>query len=274
MSEVTISAVSGAAGGDDMFITFTHEDGRKLVLVGTSSTRISLPTNTGALDAPISIAEGGTGQVTKAAAFNALSPMSTAGDMIYGGTAGAGTRLAGGTSGQILVGGGTPSWGTLPTAAVNSVNLDAVARLGIGTTDTGNVLSVSGASALFANGAGDIRVSLSKYTGTNTASFVFQDNFSGRAEFGLTGSDDFTMKVSADGSAWVSGIVINRTTGAATFLNTIMAPVATLPGTPITGMEACVNTATIPAIGSALSLGGGAFAKAIYNGSHWTVIGV
>ena len=241
MSEVTISAVSGAARDDDMFITFTHEDGRKLVLVGTSSTRISLPTNTGALDAPISIAEGGTGQVTKAAAFNALSPMSTAGDMIYGGTAGAGTRLAKGTSSQILVGGDTPSWGMLPTAAVNGVNLDAVARLGIGTTDAGNVLSVSGATVLFANGAGDIRTSLSKHAATDTASFVFQDNFSGRAEFGLAGNDDFTMKVSPDGSSWLSGIVIDKTTAAVTFLHTVLTPAATLPAAPITGMEACVN---------------------------------
>lgn len=38
---------------------------------------------------------GGTGQTTASAAFNALSPMTTLGDIIYGGSSGAGTRLAG-----------------------------------------------------------------------------------------------------------------------------------------------------------------------------------
>jgi hypothetical protein len=44
------------------------------------------------------IGSGGTGQTTAGAAFNALSPMTTLGDVIYGGTAGAGTRLAGNTT--------------------------------------------------------------------------------------------------------------------------------------------------------------------------------
>jgi len=59
------------------------------------------------------ILNGGTGQTTASAAFNALSPMTTAGDIIYGGTSGAGTRLGIGTTGQILtVAGGVPTWST------------------------------------------------------------------------------------------------------------------------------------------------------------------
>ena len=42
----------------------------------------------------IAIGNGGTGQTGASAAFNALSPMTTAGDIIYGGVSGAGTRLA------------------------------------------------------------------------------------------------------------------------------------------------------------------------------------
>lgn len=47
--------------------------------------------------------------------FNNISPMTTGGDIIYGGTSGAGTRLPNGTSGQVLTSnGGTsaPSWQT------------------------------------------------------------------------------------------------------------------------------------------------------------------
>lgn len=59
------------------------------------------------------IANGGTSGTTKAGAFDALSPMTTGGDVIYGGASGTGTRLANGTSGQVLTSaGGTsaPTW--------------------------------------------------------------------------------------------------------------------------------------------------------------------
>ncbi len=46
----------------------------------------------------IGIANGGTGQATKAPAFDALSPLSALGDVLYGGASGTGTRLAGNTS--------------------------------------------------------------------------------------------------------------------------------------------------------------------------------
>lgn len=46
----------------------------------------------------LAIGNGGTGQITASAAFNALSPMTTLGDTIYGGTSGTNTRLAGQTS--------------------------------------------------------------------------------------------------------------------------------------------------------------------------------
>lgn len=57
--------------------------------------------------------KGGTGQTTKAPAFDALSPMTTGGDLIYGGASGTGTRLANGTAGQVVQSSGTtvaPTW--------------------------------------------------------------------------------------------------------------------------------------------------------------------
>jgi hypothetical protein len=59
----------------------------------------------------VAIANGGTGATTKVAAFDALSPMTTAGDIIYGGTSGTGTRLPKGTDGQVLtLASGVPTW--------------------------------------------------------------------------------------------------------------------------------------------------------------------
>lgn len=76
-------------------------------------TNVSLATGvTGTLP----LGNGGTGQTTKSAAFDALSPMTTSGDIIYGGTSGTGTRLAKGTDGQVLtISGGLPTWGTTLT---------------------------------------------------------------------------------------------------------------------------------------------------------------
>ena|ERR1041385_8662813 len=54
---------------------------------------------------------------------------------------------------------------------------------------------------------------MSKESAAKTLSLLLQDNFSGRAEVGLTGDDDFHFKVSADGSSWLDAITIDRTTG-------------------------------------------------------------
>ncbi len=68
------------------------------------------------------ILNGGTGQTTKAPAFDALSPMTTGGDLIYGGASGTGTRLANGSAGQFLKSNGTtlaPSWAS-PTITLTA----------------------------------------------------------------------------------------------------------------------------------------------------------
>jgi hypothetical protein len=70
----------------------------------------------------IGIAHGGTGQSTANAAFNALSPMTTVGDITYEGAGPAATRLGIGTVNQILsVSGGVPTWVSLSTLGVTSV---------------------------------------------------------------------------------------------------------------------------------------------------------
>jgi hypothetical protein len=59
----------------------------------------------------VAIANGGTGASTKFSGFNALSPMTTKGDLIYGENSGEGTRLPKGSEGQVLtMKSGLPSW--------------------------------------------------------------------------------------------------------------------------------------------------------------------
>ena len=68
----------------------------------------------------LAIANGGTGQTTASAAYNALSPMTTVGDIVYEDTGPTAARLPIGTTGQVLtVSGGVPSWAT-PAANVSS----------------------------------------------------------------------------------------------------------------------------------------------------------
>ncbi len=68
--------------------------------------------------AAIAIAHGGTGQTSAASAFAALSPMTTAGDIIFENATPAPARLPIGTTGQVLtVVSGLPAWSTASSGA-------------------------------------------------------------------------------------------------------------------------------------------------------------
>ncbi len=95
-------------------------------------------------------------------------------------------------------------------------------RLSIGQgsdpVDDGNALSVSGTSTLLsaptdkAEGASH-RLSINSSGTDQTASIVFQSDFTGRAEIGLTGSDALTFKVS-DGTQWRTALTLDAASGA------------------------------------------------------------
>lgn len=88
------------------------------------------------------------------------------------------------------------------------------------TADTTNRLSVAAGASLFSHIGAGHQVKVNKAAAGDTASVVFQTGFSGRAEMGLAGDDDYHIKVSADGGIWREAVVINRTTGAVSFPNT------------------------------------------------------
>ncbi len=96
----------------------------------------------------------------------------------------------------------------------NSKELNNLTGLGINCEcDNDNKLAIKSNYVLFDNNGGDSKIKANKSTTTQTASHLFQDNYSGRAEFGLIGNDDFSLKVSSDGSEWKEAFVVDKATG-------------------------------------------------------------
>lgn len=79
--------------------------------------------------------------------------------------------------------------------------------------DSTNRISATTPAVLLNAETDDIQLKLNKAAAGDTASVIFQTGFSGRAEFGLTGDDDFHMKVSPDGSTFYDAIIIDADTG-------------------------------------------------------------
>lgn len=124
----------------------------------------------------------------------------------------------------------------------------SVTQLGVSTSaDATNRLAVSSPATLLTHAGAGHQVKVNKSAATDTASLLYQTGFSGRAEMGLTGSDDFTIKVSADGAAWFDAVVADRSTGR-----------ARLPG----GARVPNGTAAAPALAFDASTGTGIYRAA------------
>ena len=103
-------------------------------------------------------------------------------------------------------------WVSTTPAALQNLSL-----LGLGTTaDPANPFSVKLNDALWTarytseGGSGDLRYKLNKESSANTLSLLMQSGWSGRAELGLAGDDDFVVKVSPDGAAWKEALRVAK----------------------------------------------------------------
>ena len=83
------------------------------------------------------------------------------------------------------------------------------ARIGINAAaDDINRLAVAADATLLTHDGNGHQLKVNKALPADTASLLFQSGWSGRAEMGLAGTDDFSVKVSPDGSAWTEAIGI------------------------------------------------------------------
>ena len=155
----------------------------------------------------IGVAFGGTGQTTAAGAFNALSPMTTLGDLIYGDASGAGTRLAGNptTAKMFLSQTGTgsasaaPVWTSLSASDVPAIDLSTTGPGGI----SGNlsVVNLNGgtdaSSTTFWRGDGTWATPTAVVPGLSIAS---GKTFTVSNTITITGTDGSTLDIGGGGT--------------------------------------------------------------------------
>jgi hypothetical protein len=163
LTQIIASTYGGTGNGFTKFSGATTAE--KTYALPDASTTI-LTTN-----AAVTIAQGGTGQTTQASAFNALSPITSTGDLILGNGANSATRLAIGLNGYVLTSNGTTaSW---------------AAGGGSGATITNDTTTATNVYPLFANATsgslGTAYTSNAKYlykpsTGELTASAMVSSN--------------------------------------------------------------------------------------------------
>ena len=105
---------------------------------------------------------------------------------------------------------------------------DSFESLGINAdADDTNRLSVNAEATLLNHAGTDHQLKINKAALRDTASLLFQTAFAGKAEMGLAGDDNFTLKVPADG-AWPAALRIDTVTA------TVDVPTSlTVQGSPV-----------------------------------------
>jgi hypothetical protein len=96
---------------------------------------------------------------------------------------------------------GDPELQNLPGVGINA------------TADVTNRLSVNATATLLNNDGAGHQVKINKNGVGDTGSLLYQTGFSGRAEMGLAGNDDFSIKVSSDGATWFDALTVVAATG-------------------------------------------------------------
>ena len=186
----TISGSGGSVSSVAMTVpSFLSVSGSPITTSGTLAVTLS--------GTALPIANGGTGATTATAAFNALSPLTTQGDIIYfNGTSN--VRLGPGTSGQVLTTGGAganPSWTTVSGGGGGITTVGTFS----GSSQT-NGATISGSTITFgpADGTNPGMVS------TGTQSFAGQKTLTGNLISNYNGTA-YTPAIAVNGAPRTGG---------------------------------------------------------------------
>ncbi|MGL6123895.1 MAG: beta strand repeat-containing protein, partial [Shewanella sp.] len=178
-ADLTNSGVTANTYGSSILQPIITVDAKGRI-TNVSTVNQNVDTVTGTLP----IGNGGTGQTTENAAFNALAPMTTNGDIITR-SGGVASRLGIGAAGQVLtVSAGLPSWqSSSATDPANSVTVfdDFLGRSNTSDHQLGWLGVTSG-------GGSQIAAELVNLDGFGIIQMETGTSSTGRAQFGLTGS--------------------------------------------------------------------------------------
>jgi hypothetical protein len=200
-ADITVTAAAGTLTGSTLASNVVNSS---LTSVGT----IASGTWNGTT---IAIANGGTGATNASAAFDALSPMTTAGDIIYGGTSGTGTRLAKGTDGQVLtLASGVPTWAsgvstiTSKTASYTLTTSDnyVIASSGSGITFTLPTASGNTGKEYTIKNISSSNVTIAT-TGSQKIVVDAANSTATTATLGIEASNNW-IRVISDGTQWIA----------------------------------------------------------------------
>lgn len=92
-----------------------------------------------------------------------------------------------------------------PNLSVDEIGISA-------SSDATNRLALSSAASLFNHAGAGHQLKLNKAASTDTGGLLFQTGFSGRAEVGTLGSDNFSLKMSGDGTSYTTALEVSAST--------------------------------------------------------------
>jgi len=145
-------------------------------------------------------------------------------------------------------------------------------ELGVNTTaDATSRLAVAAAASLFTHaGSGGHQLKLNKALAADTASLLFQTGYSGRAEMGTAGSDQFAVKVSPDGAAWFDAFRADGADGRARLPGGLRLPDGSA-ATPALAFDNDADTGFWRPAADQIGLVAGATTRAVLSGTAFQI---